>query len=716
MSRDAELTEVPNPAPPQSELGRLGHYRVIATLGRGGMGRVYRAEDTRLKRQVALKVMNKRFSAMPDSRRRFIREARSMAAVHHDNVVTIFEVGETGGTPYLAMELLEGGTLPIPGAGDRPTDASTILQLTEQIAAGLAAAHRKGIVHRDIKPGNIWIEQPSGRIKILDFGLAIASEPADSLETQGAVHGTLGYLSPEQARGETLDDRSDLFSLGVVLYQLACGRLPAGGGAVTGQLVRLMTVVPAPPHEVRPDFPKPVSDLIMRLLAKEPRDRFRSAESLQREIGKVRRQLEEEATAATAIVVASSSPPVAGEDSRAASKTPVSWLKQNRPLAGALAAAAGLLLIALAVWAFREPPRAAAPAATAPAERPTQAAVMARELDVLRLSEVPAGTSSVLSGDMARYQVLLENRAGSAEDDPRVLHRDARVLAQIAIYLKPAEATGPTKRLSPGFPKKLGRTMIPPPGEERRIEVDFLTTSLPAGDYEVSFELQSPSGTPIANSGSRLSVQENFATIDLLGFDKIRTGAGRGADTFVEHGSDAEFGGRPYVEVDLRGGDKPSRKHAYLRFDLASWSPGLQQLDRAILLLTLDAESYRGKTTIEAYGVGGRMPDDWQEKGDGHLTWEASPSVGNLEEYPFLARIEFDNGRGQLEKQSDLLRLFGPGLDDYLKDLDSSSATILLVRTTRNDKSTRFVSREGNSEAAPALALRAVRSADNEQP
>lgn len=183
------------PTDSADHLGSLGHYRVLRELGKGGMGYVFLAEDTRLMREVALKVMNQKIASTPGSRQRFISEARSMAAVHHDNVATIFEVGEHNGTPYMAMELLEGATLENYRERHGEPDFHQIIAFARDIARGLAAAHAQGIVHRDIKPANIWLDTKTNRIKILDFGLALAQTPVDQLSGRGAVIGTPGYLS-----------------------------------------------------------------------------------------------------------------------------------------------------------------------------------------------------------------------------------------------------------------------------------------------------------------------------------------------------------------------------------------------------------------------------------------------------------------------------------------------------------------------------------------
>ncbi|MGI9471813.1 MAG: serine/threonine-protein kinase, partial [Rubripirellula sp.] len=158
-----------DPPTNDGDLGLLGHYRVLDELGKGGMGFVFRAQDVKLKRAVALKVMNQKIAATPNSRKRFIDEARAMAAVHHDNVVTIFEVGESKGTPFMAMEMLKGKTLESLNTSQERLGFEQVIDYARQISRGLAAAHHKGIVHRDIKPANIWIEAGTGRIKILDF-------------------------------------------------------------------------------------------------------------------------------------------------------------------------------------------------------------------------------------------------------------------------------------------------------------------------------------------------------------------------------------------------------------------------------------------------------------------------------------------------------------------------------------------------------------------
>ena len=264
--------------PPEAadEMGRLGEYRVLGILGRGGMGVVFRAEDVRLSRLVALKVIEPTFTAEPEVRARFLREARLAARVSDDHVVPIYAVGEADGVLYLAMPLLQGESLADRLKRDGRLPPGDLVRFAAQAAHGLAAAHGKGLIHRDIKPGNLWIEPtPSGeRIKILDFGLARpAGESGETLTETGFVPGTPPYMSPEQVRAEAIDARSDLFSLGAVLYEAATGQR-AFPGVGSFQICRhVVDLTPFRPRDITPDIPPDVSDLIMHLLAKDPANR-----------------------------------------------------------------------------------------------------------------------------------------------------------------------------------------------------------------------------------------------------------------------------------------------------------------------------------------------------------------------------------------------------------------------------------------------------------
>ena len=277
---EAEGGRGPSLAPPQQpdEIGRLGGYRVLKELGRGGMGVVYQAEDLKLKRLLALKVMLPSLAADAAARQRFLREAQAMAAVHHDHVATIFQVDEDNGVPFLAMEFLQGMPLDQWLKGGRKPTVAQLLRMGREIAEGLAAAHERSLIHRDVKPGNIWLDSThKGRVKILDFGLARVGTEDVHLTRTGAIVGTPAYMSPEQARGEKVDARGDLFSLGCVLYRLCTGAMPFVGDTTTSLLMALALDHPKPVRDLNPDVQAALSDLVMRLLEKDPAKRPQSA-------------------------------------------------------------------------------------------------------------------------------------------------------------------------------------------------------------------------------------------------------------------------------------------------------------------------------------------------------------------------------------------------------------------------------------------------------
>jgi serine/threonine protein kinase len=278
-SADNSGTDFLRPAEQPDELGRLGPYRVLQLLGQGGMGRVYRAEDPRLKRQIALKVMLSTFAADAQARQRFFREAQAQAALEHEHIVAIFEVDEDNGVPYLAMPLLKGETLADVLRCEGLLPRAEMLRIGREIAEGLAAAHACNLVHRDIKPSNIWLEGERRRVKILDFGLArpTAGQEQLALTQSGAMVGTPGFLAPEQARGGTVTTRSDLFSLGCVLYQMATGAPPFKGANMMALLTALAMDEPAPPQTLNPDVPPALGEYVLKLLAKDPAKRPPSA-------------------------------------------------------------------------------------------------------------------------------------------------------------------------------------------------------------------------------------------------------------------------------------------------------------------------------------------------------------------------------------------------------------------------------------------------------
>ena len=271
---------------------KLDHYKVLHKLGQGGMGWVMLAEDTQLGRRVALKVMRSQHAADDESRTRFVREARAAAALKHDNIITIYHVGEDQGVPYLAMELLEGGTLQQRLEYPKPLALGAAVRIAREIAAGLAAAHARGVVHRDIKPANIWLESPKGRVKILDFGLARQID-TKGVTQAGEIIGTPHYMAPEQARAKAVDARSDLFSLGCILYRMVTGRLPFAGDTLLATLTAIAVDMPPPVCDLNPQAPDALADLIFRLLAKDPDRRPQTAAAVIEEL----RTIEQELTA-----------------------------------------------------------------------------------------------------------------------------------------------------------------------------------------------------------------------------------------------------------------------------------------------------------------------------------------------------------------------------------------------------------------------------------
>jgi serine/threonine protein kinase len=242
------------------------------------MGVVFQAEDPHLRRLVALKVMRPSLAASAEFHRRFLREARLAAAMDHEHIVTVYQVGEDRGVPFLAMQLLRGKTLQdrLERAGGR-LPLPEVLRIGREIAEGLAAAHARGLVHRDIKPANVWLEEGRGRVRIVDFGLARGAEPDAQFTHAGSVIGTPAYMAPEQANGAEVDARCDLFSLGAVLYRAATGKSPFGDRDTLSILNALATQTPTPPHRIVPSLPRMFSGLVMRLLAKDPADRPQSA-------------------------------------------------------------------------------------------------------------------------------------------------------------------------------------------------------------------------------------------------------------------------------------------------------------------------------------------------------------------------------------------------------------------------------------------------------
>lgn len=316
-------------------LGRLGTYEIVGIVGRGGFGVVLKAHDRALNRFVAIKVLAPHLAASASARRRFAREAQAAAAVVHENVVAIHAVAEREGLPYLVMEYVRGESLQRRIDRVGPFGTAEILRVGHQVAAGLAAAHAQGLVHRDVKPANILLEEGVERLKLTDFGLARAADDA-SLTRTGAVSGTPQYMSPEQARGESIDARSDLFSLGSALYAMAAGRPPFRAETSLAVLRRITDEQARPLREIVPELPDWLAALIAKLHGKEANARFDSAADVARVFGECLAHLQDPAKT-----------PLPEEASRLVAKPRRRFLDRKQRLA--LIGGASLLLVSGAI-------------------------------------------------------------------------------------------------------------------------------------------------------------------------------------------------------------------------------------------------------------------------------------------------------------------------------------------------------------------------------
>lgn len=279
----------------------LGHYHIVRSIGAGGMGEVFLADDTRLGRSVALKVLSRSLAGDPERRGRFEREARAVAALNHPNIITIHSVEEQDGLLFLTMELVEGKTLSelIPPHG-LPVDQ--LLQVAIPLTDAVGTAHQRGITHRDLKPANVMVTD-EGRVKVLDFGLAKVREesPIDGLTPtitkapltgEGRIMGTVAYMSPEQAQGKPVDARSDVFSLDVVLFEMATGEKPFKGDTNMSMLSAIIKDTPTSVSDLRQDLPREFARVLKRCLAKDPEDRYQTAKDLRNELRQVKEDID----------------------------------------------------------------------------------------------------------------------------------------------------------------------------------------------------------------------------------------------------------------------------------------------------------------------------------------------------------------------------------------------------------------------------------------
>ncbi|HEY6050682.1 MAG TPA: serine/threonine-protein kinase [Thermoanaerobaculia bacterium] len=369
---------------------RLGPYEILAPIGAGGMGEVYRARDTRLARSVAIKVLPEALSGDPERAARFEREARSASALSHAHVVAVYDVGRSEDRLYLVTEIVEGGDLRSHLSGER-LSLRRVVELAAQIASGLAAAHEQGVVHRDLKPENVLIGR-NGEAKVGDFGLAKLTErpngssselpTTDGLKTsEGIVMGTLSYMSQEQARGETVDFRSDQFAFGSLLYEMLSGRPSFRRSSAAETLSAIMRDEPEPLRRLDPAIPPTVAWIVERCLAKEPRDRYGSTRDLASDLALAGKHW----------------PDLTGR----ASETPGSADPKRSRIPLLLAAASALALAAALVlaWMARRGPQAGAPPPVRFTVSPSPATKFVSRFDTISLAFSPDGSRLAFIAD-----------------------------------------------------------------------------------------------------------------------------------------------------------------------------------------------------------------------------------------------------------------------------------------------------------------------------
>jgi serine/threonine-protein kinase len=489
---------------------KIGRYQVIERVGRGGMGVLFRGVDPVLDREVAIKLMLVDFTNdAEDMRPRFYREARAAAKLQHPNIVTVFEFAEENGTPYIVMEFLRGVSLAARMASPPPLTLDDKLNIIAQLSSALSYAHEQGVVHRDVKPANVFI-LPDGSVKLLDFG--VAKLTTSNLTRQGDVLGSASYMSPEQVAGaESVDGRSDVFSAGVVLYELLAGKKPFQAETPTAIVVKILYEEPPPLDD--PSVPAPVLAAVKKALAKNPAERFQTAAEFARELQSIRRTLqaadstaaafEETRFASQAELKNMQKELAAARQAAVASTTETAPPEPTRPgwIVPAVAAAA-VLAIAAGAMLLRgggtDGPNAAAPAsASAPAGATPEgagasatpaaasAAAPAASAVALKISSDPAGAAILVNGQETRqvtpatidlqgsgpHQIRLTRR-GFVDYEGTLAAADLERGA-VSYTLKPAEAARVAVSITSAYPVEVyeGSRIVSPEADTHKLTV-----------------------------------------------------------------------------------------------------------------------------------------------------------------------------------------------------------------------------------------------------
>jgi serine/threonine protein kinase len=451
------------PAEPD-EIGTLGPYRVLRKLGAGAMGVVYHARHDFLYGDVALKVMGPSEAQNPSSKERFLREARAAFKLRHPHVVEVFDAAEINGVPYIAMQLLAGCSLDERLRRGPELTVREALRVTREAALGLAAAHALGLIHRDVKPANLWIEEPGGRAKVLDFGLVKQLGTDRTLTAAGEAVGTPRFMSPEQARGQKVDHRSDLFSLGSLLYRLCTGRFAFDGDHAYAVVIAIGTETPVPARRANPDVPPAVADLIHALLEKDPAARVGSAHEVVARIAAAEAELDRAPTVTPVPARARPPEPPPAEE-------PDSDIDELLALKADPGAAAGLAARAVSVWRVaREHLHRA------------DVRIAFRELIAApdRVRELwDAAVGALLNGEPARWDVLwatvcefaptedarklLRTLVGSKKNEERLMALPADARARLRAACGAVQLFPPRPLLVPNGPDELAALLAEPP-------------------------------------------------------------------------------------------------------------------------------------------------------------------------------------------------------------------------------------------------------------